>query len=257
MKTKPPFFTVLLCVNKKIPFLDDAINSILNQTYIDFEFIIIANNCNDELWGYLVKLSTTDTRVKIRRTSIGQLSFNLNYGLDIAEGEYVARMDADDISESNRLEQLRDIINVNNCPDIVGSGATLIDENGQEIGELIPPLKDKDIKKKLVYKNIMIHPSVAFNKNKIRAIKGYLGGFNSEDYELWLRARREGLVFFNTEQKLLKYRINPFQIKGSKLAHAESLSYKMRELVMTKNISFLWSLLYGICKFVIKSRGLK
>ena len=96
-----PKVSIILAINSDHGFLRDAINSILDQSFEDFEFIIIANNCSDELWLELNKFTDLDPRIKIKRLKIGGLIFALNYGLAIAKGAYIARMDAAALSTSD------------------------------------------------------------------------------------------------------------------------------------------------------------
>ena len=82
-------FSVLMCCNRDDGFLDEALQSVLKQTYEDFEFLIILNNCSDELYKKI--LNVDDPRIVVHRTKIGQLSFNLNYGINLASRAYIDR----------------------------------------------------------------------------------------------------------------------------------------------------------------------
>ena len=89
-------YTFLMCVHKLTPFVGEAVASVLGQTDPDFEFIIVANNCGEDLWCFLNEFD--DRRIQLYRTRIGQLSFNLNYGLNLAKEGDILRIDADDIA---------------------------------------------------------------------------------------------------------------------------------------------------------------
>lgn len=244
-------FTVLMCVNKDEGFLHDAITSILEQTYKNFEFIIVANNCTDDLWN---KLSTyNDTRLKIYRTKIGQLSFNLNYGLNISNGEYIVRMDADDISLKERLEIINNIINQYGYPDIVGTSVEFIDTQSNIIKKYTPPLKK--LAYKIYFKNIFVHPSVAIKKSTLIKERGYLGGFQSEDYDLWIRLlKNKNYSLYNIDVITLKYRISDTQSRGSRLAYAESASYGFREFLLKPNLLWFLSFIINALKTFIFSK---
>ena len=242
-------FSVVLCVNKKIAFLGDAITSVLNQNYEkDFEFIIIANNCNDELYEYL--LSINDPRIKLFRTKIGQLSFNLNYAVNIACGKYIVRMDADDISLPNRLVETEKVV-LEYCPDVVGFSATYINEFDMVIGES-KDYSRENIIKLMMKKNPFIHPTVAINKKSLISVGGYLGGTQSEDYDLWIRLSKvSGINFIISPIKVLKYRITAEQSRGNVLPYCEVSSYFLREFLISWNPRYLFALLISVGKRII------
>lgn len=226
-----PTLSVLLCIHRAHPWLDEAIESVFSQDDQDFEFLIAANACTDELWNELEKKTSRDQRVRLFRTSIGQLSFNLNYLANVASGEYVVRMDCDDVSEPGRLRKLRQALSEQPV-DILGSAAQLIDADGKEIGLMSFPETQKDIEKALVVRTVFCHPTVAIRRAFLLKMRGYLGGFVSEDTDLWLRARRAGARMRNLPEPLLKYRIHESQSVGSRNGYAEMASHWLRELLV-------------------------
>lgn len=245
------FFTVLMCVNKDNGFLHDAIISVLGQTYRNFEFIIVANNCTDELWAQLNTYN--DKRLITYRTDIGQLSFNLNYGLNFSNGEYIVRMDADDLSMKKRLEIINRLIDQYDQPDVIGTSVEFIDLQSNIIKKYTPPLNK--LSYKIHFKNIFVHPSVAIKKSVLIKERGYLGGFQSEDYDLWIRLlRNKNYSLYNIDIVTLQYRISDTQSRGSRLAYAESASYGFREFLLKP--SFLWfiSFIISLLKTFIFSK---
>lgn len=226
-----PSFSVLLCVNKTNPYLARAIQSVLTQTDGDFEFLISANACSDELMGELEKIIDGDPRVRLFRTSIGQLAFNLNFLADKARGDYLVRMDADDESKPDRIEVLRRSLREHPV-DVLGSWVHLIDERSERIGELKLPTGHQEIVKRLPYGTVFIHPAVAIKREFLLAMRGYLGGFVSEDTDLWLRARRLGGTFRNIPNFLLSYRLHPGQSIRSRQGYAEVAGHWLRELLV-------------------------
>ncbi len=142
--------------------------SLINQDY-SYEYeIIYANNCDDNLWAYLNSVKVD--KLKIHRTNIGQLAFNLNYGANIARGEYIVRMDADDVSTPRSIKILEAAIQENNYPD-VGTSVYFISETGRIIKKYVPPLGE--VKSALI-KNPFVHPTVAIKKVSLFKIGGYL-----------------------------------------------------------------------------------
>ncbi len=242
-------FSVVLCVNKKIPFLADAINSILNQKYSgSFELIVVANNCDDKLYEYLKEFN--DSRVKLYRTKIGQLSFNLNYALNLACGEYIIRMDADDTSLPNRLEITEKFILEHN-PDVVGFLANYINEDGVVIGET-NDYSQKNIRNLLLIKNPFVHPTVAMKKDTLLLVGGYLGGRQSEDYDLWIRlAKLKNTCFMISPLKVLNYRVTAEQSRGNILPYCEVSSYFLREFLISWHPKYLFAMLLTIVKRII------
>lgn len=225
-------FSVILCVNRDQPWLSEAIESILSQEDPDFEFLIAANACTDELWCKLVSFSENDSRIRLFRSSVGQLSFNLNLLADKAHGEYLVRMDADDVSEPNRLRTLR-LALAREQVDVLGSAVILIDGKGREIGVMQLPETPAAIKSALLTRTAFCHPAVALRRQFLLGMRGYLGGYVSEDTDLWLRALRAGASMKNLPDPLLRYRIHENQSIASRLGYAEVASHWLRELLIT------------------------
>lgn len=246
-------YSFLMCVNKLTPFLDRAVQSVLNQTFADFDFYIIANNCSEELWEALQSYS--DPRIKLHRTSIGQLSFNLNFGLNLIGEGYALRMDADDISMPDRLEVTRTMLQSLNYPDVLGGNALLIDENDNEIGTVRVDQDDHSIRSALWKKCPMIHPTCAIKVNSILRLRGYLGGFMSEDYDLWLRAARDKeFVFRNSGVVFLKYRISQGQARGSFIGYSEVAGSMLREFLISPGVKYFAAVVLAVAKRFVRSK---
>lgn len=224
-------FSVVLCVNRDQPWLLEAIDSILAQDDPHFEFLIAANACSDKLWDKLVLLGNNDSRIRLFRSSIGQLSFNLNLLADKAHGAYLVRMDADDVSEPHRLRTLR-LALMHEPVDILGSAVVLIDGDGVDIGGMQLPETGVDIRRALLTRTALCHPSVAIRRRFLLDMRGYLGGYVSEDTDLWLRALRAGARIKNLPDPLLRYRIHGNQSIASPLGYAEVASHWLRELLI-------------------------
>lgn len=244
-------FSFLMAINRDNPYLARAINSVLSQTDSDFKFYIVANNCTDELWGYLSSLK--DARLVVHRTYIGQLSFSLNYGLSLIRSGYVLRMDADDISLPDRLEKTKLELAEHNYPHVLAGSTILIDGADKEIGHANPPMAHKDIVKALWRRNPICHPATAYQAEAILKLRGYNGGFVSEDYELWLRASRSGDVrFAGSKIVFLKYRVHGDQARGNPLAYAETVGFLMREFLLTLNFSYIFGAGLSTAKYFVR-----
>ena len=242
--------SIIIAVYNGAKFIQQTIDSLLSQTYSDFEIIIIVN-CSDDNTMDILK-NVLDERITIYETNICQLAFNLNFGLLKSQGQYIVRIDADDIAEPTRLAKQLNVIETNEF-DVVGSNLTYIDENNKVIGEKIYPEKDKDIRKSIFYKSNIAHPSVIYKKETILKVGGYMNGKVSEDYDLWLRLMRDQSVrFYNIQEKLTRYRIHSSQAKGNKYAFAEIAGYMLREAIYQKSINFFIGSLVYIMKAIFK-----
>ncbi|WP_413525635.1 glycosyltransferase [Photobacterium phosphoreum] len=246
--------SVILPVFKDDGYLLEAVNSVLNQTYLNLELIIIANGKhNKELIAFLNE-NIDDKRVVLLSTDIGQLPFALNLGISYSKGEYIARMDSDDICQPERIATQINYIKEHKI-DIVGSDYELIDENGIVFDYIKTHTGSEKIKKKLYVGSQFCHPSVMFKKELIVRAQGYCFGFFSEDYELWIRLMYEYQAQAdNISKPLLKYRIHAEQATSSfnkkrNFAYAASLS--ILSILKYRKIGFLLSFFWQF-KFIKK-----
>jgi len=193
--------------------LEKSIYSILNQTFTDFEYIIVIDNPIDK-WRVDYVKSISDKRIKliINEKNLG-LTKSLNIALSYAKGKYIARMDADDISMPNRLEKELDYLIKNNL-DMCGSYVTcFIGE--KDIKKIKFPVTYKGIKKVAYIQNCIAHPTFFVKKEIYDCLKGYNNVIACEDYDFLLRALDKGYKIGNVPEVLLKYRISPSSISRS------------------------------------------
>lgn len=242
--------SVLMCVRNGERYIRETIDSILNQTYKDFEFIIVVNCSTDNTLDIINEYK--DERIKVYETNIGQLTYNLNFGLGHAEGDYIARIDADDIAKPNRLEKQISFIKKHGI-DVIGSNIDYIDEQNHFLKTKYYPEQNKDIRKKIIYQSVLAHPSVMFRKSLVLDNGGYLGGRYSEDYALWLKLMRDKRVkFFNIQESLTNYRIHNNQARGNKIAFAEVSGYLLIESVFQRKVRFLMGALVNYLKVFLR-----
>lgn len=192
-------------------YIKDSIESILNQSERDFEFIIVDDGSTDKT--SLIISSFSDPRLRVFKINHCGLIYSLNFGISKANGEYIARMDVDDISEPNRLKKQADFLD--DHPDIAlcGSFATIIDENGKVKGRLeYSPIEDKNIRRYALLHNPFIHPTIMIRKKVFDSVGMYKSLFKHvEDYELWTRVLRK-YKGATLSEALLKYRIHENQV---------------------------------------------
>lgn len=200
-------------------FLRQAIESILNQSYKDFEYIIILDNPDNNLHIRIIKeYANLDKRVKfyVNEKNMG-LTASLNKGLGLAKGKYICRMDADDISINKRIENQKRYLEENNY-DLIGGISQMIDENGKSIYSIkkVPTNMDK-IKKALRYNQIISHPTWFGKKEVFEKLNGYRNMPLCEDYDFTLRAVLNGYKISNIDETVLKYRMTSSSISRSNL----------------------------------------
>ena len=203
MKNKPKI-SVIMSVYNGMPFLREAVESILKQTYKNFEFIIVDDGSRDTSWKYLQSLN--DTRIKLikNKRNLG-LAASLNKALKEVQGDFVARMDADDVSLPRRLETQLEFLEKNRNIDICGSYVSVIDEGGKIIGQIKKPLTDSKIKKELFWLTPLLHPTWFAKKEVFRKLKGYDEKWDYvEDFEFLTRAK--GYKMANIPDHLLLFR---------------------------------------------------
>jgi glycosyltransferase involved in cell wall biosynthesis len=168
-------------------YLREAIDSILNQTFEDFEFIIINDASTDETLSILNSYADSRMKIHINKRNLG-VAKSLNIGLRMAKGKYIARQDADDISMPNRLATQVDFLDRHPDYAAVGTLAKIINENSEEMLLFKRPTKDIDIRKFLEKDNCMIHGSVMIRISSLIEVGFYDEEMErSQDYELWLR----------------------------------------------------------------------
>ena len=198
------------CYNEKIEWLKESIESILNQTYKNIEFIIVLDNPKRlDIIELVNEYKFNDNRIifKVNDTNIG-LVRSLNKGIEISCGEFIARMDADDISTSDRIEKQINFMYNNNDIDLVGTKIRAIDEKGEVISKRSNLLKDPNKIAKLLPKtNFFNHPTWFAKRKVYITLNGYREISRNEDYDFLLRALSYGFKLSNINEYLLSYRI--------------------------------------------------
>lgn len=204
-----PTISVVMPVYNGEKYLKEAIESILNQSFKDFELILINDGSTDSSTE-IVK-SFNDQRIVFidNGGNIG-LSKSFNKGIALAKGTYIARMDADDIATPERLEKQLKYLEANPEIDILGSAITIINEHGQNIGKASKPLTHEGIKWQSLFSTPLLHPTVMARAQILKNHTFNENLHNSEDYELWSRLLwKTETRFANLSEALLKYRVFP------------------------------------------------
>lgn len=199
--------------------LRESIESILNQTYRDFEYIIILDYPDNDIHKSVIEeYAFKDNRIHfyINEKNMG-LTDSLNRGLSLCHGEYIARMDADDISLPNRLERQMKYLEKNHY-DLIGGITEMINENGSLLYSIKSvPTDPKKINKALRYSQCIAHPTWLGRKEVFEKNAGYRHMPLCEDYDFTLRAVLNGFVVSNLNEAVLKYRMTSNSISRSNL----------------------------------------
>ena len=213
---------LMSCYNEELDWVKKSIESIINQTYTNIQFIIICDNPNNEaLICLLNEYKDKDNRIEVIFNSENKgLISSLNIGLQKCNGEYIARMDADDISHLNRIEVEIGYFNKKDDLDFVMSGINYINEKGIKI-KSTTILKHKNISKLLSYGNVSIHPTWMFKKDILNKVKKYNNVKYVEDYDFLCRTILLGYKVEFIPEILLDYRVRSTGITKSRRAEQE------------------------------------
>lgn len=230
---------VMSTYDEPLRLIEQSVGSILNQTYKDFEFIIIVDNpSRKELVDFLKNQQGRDERVRVfvNKKNIG-LTASLNKGIKVAHGKYIARMDADDIARPNRLEKQLQFIKKNDL-DLIGSNILDIDMNGRPTSGKMTcyPENDVKIKKYLRLGSPMAHPTW-FGKSDVFKENIYIDFPACEDYEFLTRVALAGKKLGNVNEVLLDYRINENGISNSKRIMQKTSLYFVRKNYRNNKLS--------------------
>ena len=231
----------------KKEFLEESINSILNQTFTDFEFIICDDGSTNECFLWAEELCKNDKRCKLIKNEQNMgLSYTLNRCLENASGEYIARMDDDDIAEKTRLEKQVSFLDNNNEYGVVASNANLFDDKGI-YGELVYPEIIK--KESFLFGNPIVHPSVLVRKNAYDMVGGYrdLRITNRvEDYDLFMRMFAINIKIYVIQEKILNYRQDSYSFQKRKF------KYRINECIIRATGFYRLKLYPKAMIFVVK-----
>jgi glycosyltransferase involved in cell wall biosynthesis len=205
--TSAPTVSVVMPAFNAAEFLDEAVCSILDQTFRDFEFIIIDDGSTDDTARILEKYTKIDNRVKMFRQANEGMIAALNRGCRLARGHFIARMDADDISLPQRIERQVEFLERQPEIGVVGTWASRINESGSIVGDWCLSPNPNVLKWTHFFRVCVIHSTVLMRREILEKIDFYSpNAIHAEDRDLWLRASAI-TEFGNVAEILLKYRV--------------------------------------------------
>lgn len=223
--------SILLPVYNAESTIRETIDSILNQTYTDFEVIIINDGSSDNSEQTILEYK--DKRIHYYRNESNRgLIYTLNRGIELCKGQYIARIDADDIMLPTRLEE--QIKFMEDHPMIIASGSSVIKffPNGKQ-KIYTPPLKYKSIKYKILLGSPIPHPSAIIRKDTLlkHNIKYDIDYIHAEDYKFWYDLSKIGLLA-NIRKPLLMYRCSTEQVSQKYKETQNRTSCRVKELIL-------------------------
>lgn len=240
--------SVLMSVyNETIDLLNESIISIKNQSDPNWELIIINDNPNNkELAGFLAKIAENDRRINVITNEHNSgLVKSLNTAIGEAHGEYIARMDADDVANPDRFEKQMTFLETHNL-DFVFSNVQSIDESGLILKEKVLPNQDlidiNKIKKIMSFTDLAFHPTWFMKRNVMVDLNGYRLINSAEDYDFVIRAIREGLHLGYQGEVLLKYRYRLNSISRNNILRQEKINSIIQKGLTEKKGWGEWSM---------------
>jgi glycosyltransferase involved in cell wall biosynthesis len=229
MTKKYPLSVIMSCYNE-VAVVGRAIESILNQTFSDFEFVIVDDASTDGTYDLCQDYATQDERIRLFRIeeNSGSCAVPLNFAIAKTTAPILARMDADDVSHLSRFEKQYDFLRRHPEVDVLGTGIRLISkENHKELGQFFYPKTHTSIVRNKYKAPFLAHPTVMLRKEVYTKWNGYdPHQLRVEDYDLWLKALPH-FTFHNLQEILLDY-------YRSKLPKGQRNFYIFRNLLFLK-----------------------
>jgi glycosyltransferase involved in cell wall biosynthesis len=202
-----PALTVLLPVYNGERFLPEAIESILGQSFSDFEFIVINDGSRDRSGDIISRYAKRDRRIRVFEQDNRGLVATLNRGIELARAPLIARMDADDISLPRRFELQLERFATQAKLAVVGGFVNIVDQAGRFVRLGDYPVGGEELRRFLLDGAPLAHPTVIMRRNVLATVGGYRGIYqHAEDYDLWLRIHSAGYEIENVPSPVLNYR---------------------------------------------------
>ena len=260
-----PKVSVLMPVYNTAKFLDESISSILNQTFTDFEFLILDDASSDNSLAIIKKYQKKDNRIKIFQNKTNKKEAeSRNFLMSLAKADFIAWMDADDFSDPRRIEVQYNFLNKNSEIDILGGVATVYKDNFKSKPQqyINHPLKDNEIKTQLLLiDSALANPTTMI---RLKKIKKYKIGYNpyyisATDYNFWVDCAPY-CKFTNLNETLIKYRLHSKQISQNyKLTrkyrleivekHLKRFQISMPKILLNKESVITYSFLLELKNF--------
>ena len=253
MKNNTKNLSIIMTVYNGEKYISETIESILKQSYTDFEFIIIDDGSIDKTFSICEKYSLQDNRIRLYKNKQNLWvvkTRNILLEKVSEDSEYIAIIDADDIAYPERMKKQIGFLENNKDISILGWDIDIIDESGKITGERIYPRTHAEVSESIFQKSPLAQPAVMIRASTLNALGGYDPDFERcQDYELWCRAFDHWYKIANLDEKLIKYRIYSDQWKSRHLKLSLRNTIKIqRKYIFQKKYFSLENILYFICE---------
>ncbi len=207
-KKNTPLVSILLPAYNTEKYIEESIQSVLRQSFSNFELIILNDGSTDRTQSIIDRYASLDDRiVPIIQKNIGLVS-TLNKGIELANGKFIARIDGDDPWMNEKLSEQVEALESDDSLVLIGGGFEVIDEHGYYIETIFPPTQDSDLRRSLMLRNVFGHAGVVMRTSAVKKAGGYRSDFGpTEDYDLWIRLSDLGTLM-NIPHPVYRYRIN-------------------------------------------------
>lgn len=210
---KNPAISVVMPAYQAAPFLREAVESILRQTERDFELILINDGSKDGTHAIAQELCAQDGRIRYFTQDNRGVVATLNRGLELAQGEFIARMDSDDVAHPQRFEKQLALLRSKHEVIVCGTQAVLF---GAATGPWVLPRSDRACRARQLLQPCFVHPSVMFRRSAIdRGARYRADCLHAEDYDFWFQLGALGRME-NLDEPLLFYRVHGGQVTNTK-----------------------------------------
>ena len=226
MINKKILVSVLLPVYNGEKYIREAMDSILRQTHENLELIVINDGSTDSTLSILKEYEKKDFRIRLVSRENKGLIATLNEGAELALGQWIARMDADDIAMPNRLERQLNWLEQTGS-DIAGAWVSFFGAKDFRVWKGCQ--SDEAIKVDMLFKCPLVHPSIIIRTSLLKQLKYDPVAEKAEDYDLWVRAAMHGLKMTNVPEVLLKYRQHDAQVTLVASKEQKCMTEKIRE----------------------------
>jgi glycosyltransferase involved in cell wall biosynthesis len=236
---KPPQVTVLMPVYNAKRFLGPAIRSVLAQTFVHFELLIVDDGSTDDTEQIIRSFPDGRIRVLSNRTNIGLIK-SLNRGIGEAQGKYIARLDADDLCLPTRLADQVDVLESQNDVGLVASWTEVIDEDDRTKGFGRWCLSPEAIYYVLHFRQCLTHSSVMFRTGLARELGGYSEqAIRTEDFDLWHRFSKVCRII-QLQKVLVKWRTHTASVTGTGTKEMEQNALRLAEQYVSEVTGEEW-----------------
>lgn len=251
--SKNPTISVVMPAYNAEKYIARAIESILSQTYKNFELIIVNDASKDKTLSIIKKYAKKDSRIRYVTNSKNKLiAYSLNRGIALAKGSIIARMDGDDVSTPERLKKQYAVLRAYPKVAIVGADLDVVSKKGKIISQRKYPTASSALKKLMFRYSPFSHPVVMFRKAVFNEFGGYREDiFPSEDIDLWFKIGSK-YEFASIDKPLLKYTLIQNSSSHRKLRQLELLTFKIR-LNAIKTLGYrpgMYDVIYNLLQYI-------